>query len=246
MTGISKKMLPFAFTVHDRMFSVLVQRMMTVRMILLTVAHMSLFGFFFPDLRKDFGEFAGNILIAILFLSPLATITGIPFLRIVMGFRREAGILMAYLAMVHGVGYFLDPIYFDASILPYLGSDFFAMDPQLLFGITGIILTFPLLLTSNAFALKKLGGKNWKRLHMLVYPMFVFVVAHRFFGGGGDELSVMAFEALLLLGSYAFLKYLAWKKDLFPFLRKSIDFIAGRYKEYQQSKSTESEALSSK
>lgn len=73
---------------------------------------------------------------------------------------------------------------------------------------------------------------------MLVYPMFVFVVLHRFSGGNDSELISGALEALLLIGSYVFLKYLAWKRDSFPLLRKPIDFVAWRYKEYQQSKST--------
>jgi DMSO/TMAO reductase YedYZ heme-binding membrane subunit len=246
MIDIPKVILLFVFAAHDRMLSFLVPRMKAVKILLLMVAHLSLFGIFFSESRKDFGELAGNMLIAILFLSPLSVIIGAPFLRVAMGFRREAGILMAYLAIVHGAGYFLDPIYFDAAILPYLGSDFFAMEPQLLFGIFGIILTFPLLLTSNAFSLRNLGGKNWKRLHMLAYPMFVFVVLHRFSSGNDGELLSGALEAILLIGSYVFLKYLAWKKESFPLLRKPIDRIAGRYKEYQQSKSTKSEALSSK
>lgn len=246
MMSVFKTILSFVFVAHDRALSFLVPRVKTVKILLLAAAHMSLFGIFFPESRKDFGELAGNLLIAILFLSPIATITGMPILRIAMGFRREAGILMAYLATVHGAGYLLDPAYSDAFILPYVGGGFFAMDPQPLFGIAGIILTLPLLFTSNTFALKRLGGRNWKRLHMLAYPMFVFVVLHRFSGGNEGEFLSGAFEASLLIGSYAFLKYLVWKKESFPLLRKPIGRIAGRYKEYQQSKSTKSEALSSK
>jgi DMSO/TMAO reductase YedYZ heme-binding membrane subunit len=205
-------------------------------MAILIVAHTSLFGLFFPEVRRDFGEMAGNLLIAILFLSPIATITKVPFLRIAMGFRRELGILMGYLAIVHGLGYALSPGFFDS----------FPSDPQIVFGIAAIFLTFPLLLTSNTFAIRRLGGKNWKRVHALVYPMFVLVVTHRFLAGNGDDDFSRIIAGIFLLGSYAFLKYLAWKPESFPFLRKPIDCIAGRYKEYQQSKNTKSEALSSK
>ncbi len=246
MIDISKAILSSVFAVHDRALSFLSRRIKGVKTAVLIVAHVSLFGIFFPESRKDFGELAGNMLIAILFLSPLAVITGMPLFRVAMGFRREAGILMAYLATVHGAGYFLDPIYFDVAILPYLWSDFFAMDPQPLFGVLGIILTFPLLFTSNTFALRRLGGRNWKRLHMLVYPMFVFVVLHRFSGGNGDGSFSGALESFLLIGSYVFLKYLAWKKESFPLLRKPIDYIAGRYREYQKSENTKTESLSFK
>ncbi|MBP9751358.1 MAG: ferric reductase-like transmembrane domain-containing protein [Candidatus Moranbacteria bacterium] len=231
MTGFSQKFLGFMFAAHDLSLGFLVRNTGFLKVAILVSAHASLLGIFFPDLRRSFGEVAGSLLIVILFLSPLVTITGMPLFRAAMGFRREFGILMGYLAIVHGAGYFLDPNYFDAFIMPHLGPDFFAMDPQPLLGVIGIILTFPLLLTSNAFALKNLGGKNWKWVHVLVYPMFVSVVLHRFSGGNEDGSLSGALEAFLLIGSYALLKYLAWKRGSFLSLRKQIDSITGRYKE---------------
>lgn len=232
MSDFFGKFSSFAFVAHDRLLAFLAGWSKPVKLFILIVAHMSLFGIFFPELRRDYGSLAGNILVLILFLSPVATITRMPLLRIAMGFRREMGILMAYLAVAHGAGYFLDPAYFDAFLLPYLGPRFLSMDLRLIFGIVALILTFPLLLTSNAFSLRRLGGRKWKRLHLLVYPMFVFVAVHRFFSGSYDEPLAGMLEAFFLLGSYAFLKYLAWKKDSLPFLRKSIDFIAVRYEEF--------------
>jgi DMSO/TMAO reductase YedYZ heme-binding membrane subunit len=245
MTAIPMAILFFAFAAHDSALSFLVPRVKAIKTLILIVAHISLFGVFFPELRKDFGELAGNVLIAILFLSPISAITCVPIFRVAMGFRREAGILMAYLATVHGAGYFLDPIYFDADILLYLGPDFFAIEPRLLLGIVGVVLTFPLLLTSNTLMQRKLGGRNWKRLHSLVYPIFVFVLLHRFSGGASDGIPSKAFEALFLLGSYAFLKYLVWRKESFAFFRKPMKMIGEQYGKYQQSKRTKSEALSS-
>ena len=231
MSDFFEKLSLLAFEAHDRLLTFLARWSRPVKLFILIVAHMSLLGIFFPELRRDYGSLAGNALILILFLSPVAAVTRMPLLRIVMGFRREMGILMAYLAIVHGAGYFLDPTYFDTLLLPYLGSDFLSMDPQLIFGIVALILTFPLLLTSNAFSLKRLGGLKWKRLHFLVYPMFVFVAVHRFFRGGDAGLFAGIFETSLLLGSYAFLKYLAWRPGSAPILRRVIDDVGRRYRE---------------
>ncbi len=225
------KLLLLAFEIHDRLLAFLAKWSRPVKLLILIMAHMSLLGVFFPELRRDYGSLAGNVLILILFLSPIATVTRMPLLRIAMGFRREMGILMAYLAIVHGAGYFLDPAYFDTLLLPYFGSDFLSMDPQLIFGIAALILTLPLLVTSNAFSLRRLGGLRWKRIHFLVYPMFVFVAIHRFFRGGGADPLIGIFEASLLLGSYAFLKYLAWRPGSVPVLRRAIDDVGRRYKE---------------
>ena len=36
-------------------------------------------------------------------------------------------------------------------------------------GVTTWLLLLPLAATSTTWAIRKLGGKNWNRLHMLVY-----------------------------------------------------------------------------
>lgn len=59
---------------------------------------------------KESGEISFNLLILILILSPLARITGIRTLSLLLPFRKELGILMGMLAIVH-VGLFLIPNY---------------------------------------------------------------------------------------------------------------------------------------
>jgi DMSO/TMAO reductase YedYZ heme-binding membrane subunit len=227
MGSIIDNLLLMLFRVHDVIFSFVAKNARPLKTVMLIIAHASLIGFLFPEFRRDFGEMAGNLLIFILFLSPLATITGMPLLRLAMGFRREAGILMAYLAIVHGAGYFLDPAFSDAFLRPYLGTDLLSMDPRLLFGILGIVLTLPLLLTSNALALRVLGGRNWKRLHRLAYPLFVAVAVHRFLGETAVIVGLL--QAALLIGGYGLLKYMAWKKESFLLFRKPMGIIGERY-----------------
>ncbi len=217
------------FFVHDTASSFLAKHLFAIKRLILIAAHLALFGFFFPDLRKDFGEMAANLLIVILFLSPLSKIFRTRLLLQLMGLRREMGIMMGYLATVHGLGYVLDPQWFDLLVAPALARGLFFVDPALLVGGTAYLLTLPLLLTSNTWAQRTLGGARWKLLHRLVYLMFVFAIVHRYFMKGG--LTGDMIEAVLLLSGYIIVKVLAWRNFLSP-LEKSIAWVALRYQEY--------------
>src|SRR5262249_9189028 len=45
-------------------------------------------------------------------------------------------------------------------------------------GLTALALLIPLAATSTAAAIRKLGGKNWQRLHRLAYAIGVAAVLH--------------------------------------------------------------------
>jgi methionine sulfoxide reductase heme-binding subunit len=45
-------------------------------------------------------------------------------------------------------------------------------------GVTAYLLLLPLALTSTTWAIRKLGGKNWNRLHRLIYFAAVCGVIH--------------------------------------------------------------------
>lgn len=233
------RILPTAFRLHDFVSMFLARHLVGIKRFLLIVAHLSLFGFLFPDLRKDFGEIALVLLLVILFLSPVSKIFRMRLLLQLMGLRRELGIMMAYLATVHGLGYLFDPQWFDLLIAPYLKVSLFAIDPALLFGMTAYLLTLPLLLTSNALAQRSLG-KYWKLLHRVVYVLFVVVLIHRFLikVGGTEE----AIQSALLLGGYVLAKLLAWKNFITP-LQKAIDWVATRYREYTVARQSISQTI---
>lgn len=241
MNRTIEKYLSLAFRLHDALHGLLSKYIREFKIAILVVAHASLLGLLFPDMRKDFGEMAANLLILILFLSPLASITRMSLLRIAIGFRRELGVLMGYLALVHGLGYVIDPVFFELSVAPYLPGRVLSIEPFLLFGMVALLLTVPLLLTSNAFMLRKLGGVQWKRLHRLVYPMFALVVLHRFaVSGGVSDGFGNVIEAVVLLGGYSFLKFLAWKPEPSGIVRKAIDGIGEKYGTFRSAKNVAS------
>lgn len=66
---------------------------------------------------------------------------------------------------------------------------------MLLLGFVGLALMLPLALTSSRWAMGKLG-KNWKRLHYLVYAVAIFIVLHMLFLGEG-ELTAATYALLL-------------------------------------------------
>jgi DMSO/TMAO reductase YedYZ heme-binding membrane subunit len=222
-------LLRFGYRLHDRASEFLVKHVFGVKRGILVLAHFSLLGFFFPEMRKEFGELAANLLIVILFISPLSKIFRMRFLIQLMMLRRELGIMMAYLATVHGVGYLMDPDWYDYIIAPMLVGNFWGEDPRYVFGLLAYFLTLPLLLTSNTLAQKYLRA-NWKLLHRTVYLMFIFAIVHRFLVKEAPASGL--FEIVLLLGSYGLAKALAWKNFLPP-LVIVIRLIAEDYRRFK-------------
>lgn len=222
-------LLRIAYRLHDLASDFLVKHVFTVKRGILVMAHASLLGFLFPEIRKEFGELAANLLIVILFISPLSKIFRMRLLLQLMMLRRELGIMMAYLATVHGVGYLIDPDWYAFIVAPMLTGNIWGEDPRYVFGLLAYALTLPLLLTSNALAQKYMGAK-WKLLHRTVYLMFAFAIIHRFLVKGAPVFVI--FEIVLLLGSYGLAKVLAWKNFLPP-LVTAIRLVAEDYRRYK-------------
>lgn len=221
------------FRVHDILSDILIRFGREIKWILLIIAHASLIvGVLHPELRRNFGEMAGTLLIMLLFLSPLSKIFRMKFLLLLMGFRREVGILMGYFACIHGISYMLRG-YDIQDILSFTRWDFVTLAP--FFGFVALLLFLPPLLTSNRIS-TRVFGIWWKRIHILVYPAFLLVVLHRLFitsGRQDDPLLLRGLEAVLLLGSYGILKLLAWK-DCSPLLRQVSQSVALSYRSYQE------------
>lgn len=218
------------FVIHDFLSDFLTRHFFFVKRVVLVVAHLSLLGFFFPAMRQDFGSVAIGVLLFLLFLSPVSRIFRMKLLLQLMGLRREMGIFMAYLASVHGLGYLLDPDWFAFLITPYWPGDLFAMDTRYLFGFGAYFLTLPLLLTSNNLSMRLLGGKNWKRLHTLVYPLLFLALFHKFLRPNAVRIEDIFFS-FFIFSLYVAVKALA-RKNFLPFVPWATDRVATRYREF--------------
>ncbi len=97
--------------------TILVRYLPLIKKIILIVSFCSLFLIFIPDLQKDIGGQARNVLLLILFLPVAARVLRLSLAQTLMQARKELGILMGVLAWVHGAGYLFE--YPDALISSY-------------------------------------------------------------------------------------------------------------------------------
>ncbi len=227
--------LRVGFYAHDRLADFLAKHFTQVKFFLLLVAHVSLFGFFFPDMRREFGSLARTLLLFILFLSPLSKIFRIRLLAQLMGLRRQLGIWFAYLASVHSLGYVFDPLWSD-FIFHSQAEGPFGIQPTYFFGSIAYVLTIPLLVTSNNFSVRLLRV-NWKRVQALVYPVLFFTLLHSFLLSrtgklDGTLVSIGLIQTALVVGVYAFLKLLA-RKNVWAGLIQFNDLVVERYVAYR-------------
>ncbi len=181
-----------------------------VSKILLLLSFLSLGFIFVPKTQKLMGEISMYLLWIILFLPIFARVFRLKYAQLLMPMRKEIGILMGVLAIVHAW----------ALVLPY-PSFIFSVDfwwqngfiSYLTFWVVALILTLPLLATSNTWAVKKLG-KNWKKLHMLVYGIAIFTVLHVVVLKWTRHFEIWP---VIILGLYFIGKILEWKKVDFSF-----------------------------
>lgn len=220
------------FFLHDQLTDWLIRFSRQIKGFILAVAYISLTGVFFPDFRRDFGNLALTMLLMILFLSPLSKLLQTRLLLIAMSFRRELGILMGCLAIVHGLGYTLDPDWMSVVVWNYW-PHVFQISPQILFGFVAFTLTLPLLVTSNRFSQQRLG-RFWKPLHRLVYPLLFFALIHAFaFGRLGTVNISSLLGVMIFFGVYAILRIAAARGSrTVPFFGSVQRYVAKHYGAY--------------
>jgi methionine sulfoxide reductase heme-binding subunit len=97
-----------------------------------------------------------------------------PRLGWLIKFRRLFGLFAFFYATLHMLTYVA--LYSGFSI-PAMESDI-AKRRFITMGVTAYLLLLPLALTSTTWAIRKLGGKNWNRLHKLIYFAAVCGVIH--------------------------------------------------------------------
>lgn len=156
----------------------------------------------FIGLDKEFyvelGEPALNLLIFILFLTPVTQILDWKTLKILMAWRREFGVASFWFFLFHAAGL----MYVDnlTNINDYL-------NPQgyLFWGAIAGIGMLILGLTSNNTAVKLLR-RNWKRLQYIAIPTLFFAQAH---ASLADEGSIL--PAILLFAVYLLLRIIGSK-----------------------------------
>jgi methionine sulfoxide reductase heme-binding subunit len=112
------------------------------------------------------------LLIITLAITPLRRLS--PRLSWLIKFRRLLGLFAFFYGTVHLLTY----------VALYAGFDITTMEtdiakrPFITMGVAAWLLLLPLALTSTNWAIRKMGGKNWNRLHKLVYVAAICGIIH--------------------------------------------------------------------
>ena len=118
------------------------------------------------------GYYTLTLLVASLAITPLRKL--VPQLSWLIKFRRLLGLFAFFYGTIHMLSYL--GIYANFSLQALL--DDIAKHKFITMGVAAWLLLLPLALTSTNWAIRKLGGVRWNRLHKLVYAAAVCGVIH--------------------------------------------------------------------
>ena len=136
------------------------------------------------------GEWAMRILILTLLMSPLREWRG---WRFPLKVRRMLGLFAFFYACVHLVSFFQ---FFTGWGLERLLEELVER-PYVTVGFGAWLLMLPLALTSTRKMQRRLG-RNWRRLHRLVYPSALLVCLHIIWLSRSDIGSALVHSSLIL------------------------------------------------
>jgi len=105
-------------------------------------------------------------------ISPVRRLS--PRLAWLIRFRRLVGMFVFFYATVHMLTWVA--LYNNFSIRSML--DDVTKRRFIMMGAAVWVLLLPLALTSTNWAIRKMGGRNWNRLHMLIYPAAIGAMIH--------------------------------------------------------------------
>jgi len=88
--------------------------------------------------------------------------------------RRMLGLFAFFYACLHFLTYLVLDQFFDWPAI----FDDISKRPYITIGFTAFLLLIPLAITSNDNMARKIGGKNWRRLHTLIYPISIAGIIH--------------------------------------------------------------------
>ena len=146
------------------------------------------------EIEHRLGLWALRLLMLTLAITPLRQLTHQPVL---IRFRRMLGLYAFFYATLHFAAYLvLDLRGYWSQIFEEI-----AKRPYITVGFTAWLLLVPLAVTSTQAAIRALG-RNWARLHRLVYAVGVLAVLHFWWLVKSDEREPALYAAILavLLG----------------------------------------------
>jgi methionine sulfoxide reductase heme-binding subunit len=141
---------------------------------------------------RSLGDWALRCLLLCLAISPLARLSGF---RQLMTLRRAVGLWAFAYALSHLTVYQI----FDLELS--LGALWTAVLKRkfITLGMLAFLLLIPLALTSTAGMIKRVGARNWQRLHKSIYAIGILGCIHFIMMRKGNQLEPKVYLAILLL-----------------------------------------------
>jgi sulfoxide reductase heme-binding subunit YedZ len=163
-----------------------------------------------PDPTHTVTFFTGKgtlrLLVLSLAITPIRRL--IPKLAWIIRFRRMLGLWAFFYGCLHLMTYVA--LYAGFSV-PAMIDDI-SQRKFIMAGLAAWALMVPLALTSTTWSIRKLGGKNWNRLHRLAYVSAIAGVVHYWWGvkqGVRTPLAITVVLGILLLAR----PVLSWWND---------------------------------
>ena len=144
------------------------------------------------------GDWSLRFLLLTLAVTPLRRLSGWNWL---LKFRRMLGLFAFFYVCLHLGVYLIFDQFFDPSAI----LEDIAKRPYITVGFAGFLLLIPLAATSTNGMIKRLG-RNWQRLHRLVYLIGMLGVVHYWWLVKADISEPLLYAGLLTM----LLGYRAW------------------------------------
>jgi sulfoxide reductase heme-binding subunit YedZ len=122
-------------------------------------------------ITRGTGDWTLRFLLITLAITPLRRITGLHWL---LRLRRMLGLF----AFAYGAAHFMTYLWLDQFFDWAAIAHDVLKRPFITVGFAALVLMTPLALTSNAFAIRRLGGRRWQALHRSVYAIAILGVVH--------------------------------------------------------------------
>lgn len=151
-------------------------------------------------LNRTLGDWTLRLLLLTLAITPLRRLTRWGWL---IKLRRMIGLYAFAYASLHLASYLVVDQFFDWA---EIGADIIKR-PYITVGMSAFLLLIPLAVTSTNGMMRRLG-RNWQRLHRLVYPIAIAGVVHFYMLVKADTREPLLYA--LLLGILLAARLIAW------------------------------------
>jgi methionine sulfoxide reductase heme-binding subunit len=138
------------------------------------------------------GDWTLIFVLATLAVTPIRQLTRQYWL---IGIRRMVGLFAFFYGTLHFTTYIWLDKFFDVH---EMAKDI-AKRPFITVGFSAFVLMIPLAATSTAWSIRRLGGKNWQRLHRLIYLTGILGVVHYIWLVKADKRKPLEYGAVLVV-----------------------------------------------